>query len=253
MADCDGFHTGFEVVSTDTNLTHEQISAEGRRLIHYSMDEYFYPRLIVTFVPSHTGKAQVHQRASWSWPQAAILALLSITSLFLFISLRQTQAQLSEALRSVNSIPRDPPAGIPGSVYHEVVETITITSTATVVAGANPTRWYSHNPGSSDSRGAQASSIAPDEAAAPPPSPPLDNLTPTRTAQIPTITPTPLGASDGENSISRYLPIVWQLRLEFPNIHFPKSANETLQSVLASFDTVYQLFRRVYHYPLAPP
>ncbi|KAI0723934.1 hypothetical protein C8T65DRAFT_825063 [Cerioporus squamosus] len=252
--------TGFDVASSDTNLAHEEVSAQGRRLCHYSMEEYFYPRLVLSFQTTASEIARTEQRASRSWTQLLIPTFLAITCLYLFISLRQTQAQLSTALRSL-AIDHDPPAGIPLSAYPGGVDTVTVTTTTTVTAqagAASPARWYFPNAGSS--HGDPASPITANEAAPPPPSPPSDVPTAVDAAQLPTITPTPLSepGSDGGLIPAHYFPKLWTLRfelphIEFPEIHLSETANATLQSVLTSLDTVYQLFRKVLHYPLDPP
>ncbi|RDX56450.1 hypothetical protein OH76DRAFT_1509070 [Lentinus brumalis] len=255
--------TGFDVASSDSNLAHEETSAQGRRLFHYSMEEYFYPRLVLSFQATASEIAHTKQRASLSWTQILIPAIMAITCLYLFISLRQTQAQLVTALRSLNAIDHDPPAGIPLSAYTGGVDTVTVTTTATVTAHAgtaSPARWYFPNADSSHSPENSASSIAADEAAPPPPSPPSDVPTAPDATQLPTITPTPLSAPGSEEGLipARYFPNLWTLRfdlphIEFPDIHFSETADATLQSVLTSLDTVYQLFRKALHYPLDPP
>ncbi|KAI0748562.1 hypothetical protein C8Q80DRAFT_1172509 [Daedaleopsis nitida] len=256
--------TGYDAVSCETNLAHEQVSVQGRKLIHYSMDEYFYPRLVLTYAPSARESVQRQQRASWNWPQMMIAALLTITSLLLYINLRQTQAQLAEALRSANPIAHGRPGGISVPVYHTAVETVTVTSTATVVESASQsqshTRWYLNNP--SPSHGGHSVPVSADEAAPPPPSPPSDARAPTgTTTQLPTITPTPLSAPRSENALGARLlrREFWSLLIEIPaiptipEIHLSGAANATLQTVLSSLDTAYQLVRKAFYYPLPPP
>ena len=247
---------GYDVVLSETNLAHEQTSAAGLKMVHYSMVDFFYPRLVLTFVPSSSAISPARLRAVWSWPQLLIAVLLTITCLFLFINLRQTQAQLAEALRSANSIARDSPPDIPIR-EHDAVQTVTITSTATVTAGANPSRWYH----SAQQSHQQSAAIPADEAAPPSPSPPSDAPTPTAVTQLPTITPTPLGAPDSEKSLVQSyfsFPSFRSLRLEFssiefPEIRLPKSANATLHSLLASIGVVYNLYQKLVNYPLDPP
>ncbi|RPD66439.1 hypothetical protein L226DRAFT_479092 [Lentinus tigrinus ALCF2SS1-7] len=255
--------TGFDVTSCETNLAHEEASAQGRKLFHYSMEEYFYPSLVLSFQPTVSEIAEMKQRAPRTWAQILIPALLAITCLYLSISLRQTQAQLSTALQSLNVINQDSSAGIAMSAHSSGMDTVTVTTTATITAQAgtaSPARWYFPNAGSPPSPENHVSFIAADEAAPPPPSPPSDVPTAVDVAQLPTITPTPLTAPRSENSLilERYFPDLWTLRfelphIELPEIHLTEAANATLQSVLASIDTVYQLFRRVLHYPLPPP
>ena len=253
---------GFDITSSNTNLAHEEVSAQGRKLSHYSMEEYFYPSLVLSLRPTTSEIAQAKQRAPRSWVPALIGTLLITTCLYLFISLRQTQAQLLVALRSLDAIDHAHSADIPLSAYHGGVDTVTVTTTATVTAqagAASPSRWYFPNAGPSHSLADPVSSIAADEAAPPLPSPPSDSSTPADVTRLPTITPTPLSAPESGNGLipAHYFTHLWTLRLELPHIGLPdnlsEAANATLQSVLTSLDTVYQLFRKVLHYPLPPP
>ena len=253
--------SGFNVASCETNLAHEQLTEQGRQLSHYSMDEYFYPKIVLTFVPSKPEIALVQHRQSWSWTQL-LTVLLAIITVFLAISLRQTQVQLSDALQSGHVLDQDPAAGIRETPYTpEVIETITITATTTVIASPpkdSPARWYYPNPGSPQAMEGD-SQARPAEAASPPPMPPPDAPTPA-TPQMPTLTPTPVHSPVDEHALApfHYFFDPLSIRLELPKIdfsqfHLPESANATLQQVLQSLDTVYQLFRKVLHYPLDPP
>ncbi|PIL24265.1 hypothetical protein GSI_14018 [Ganoderma sinense ZZ0214-1] len=260
--------TAFNIGSYDTNLTHEQPTEQGRKLSHYSMDEYFYPKLVLTFLPSTPGVVQVQRDQSWSWPQLLLPLLTAafIAIVALAINLRQTQTQLSEALRSGITFDPDRTAGIKDSPpIPEIFETITVTATTTVVASGSskedPARWYYSPPGSPQ-EGDSRPYPPPDEATPSPPVPASDAPTPASplTAHIPTLTPTPLVRPEDEGEISRFReffrPIA--IRLELPNIELPPfqlpdSANRTFHQVLDSFDKVYRFMQRVYHWPLPPP
>ena len=255
----------FNIASCDTNLSHSRLTEQGRKLSHYSMDEYFYPKLVLAFVPSTLEVAQVQQRRSWAWPQflAVLFALISIG---LAVNLRQTRTQLSEALRSGSVDDPDRGAGIKDAEpIPEIVETITITATTTVVASGSsdedPVRWYYAQPGSS-----QEVNIRPhaslDEPMSSPLAPTYDapsTASPT-TPQIPTLTPTPPARPADERTLIplQYFLNPLTIRLELPKIdlsHFqlPEGANRTLHQVLDSFDRIYQLMRKAFHYPLPPP
>ncbi|TBU42065.1 hypothetical protein BD309DRAFT_1081657 [Dichomitus squalens] len=253
---------GFNVTSCETNLSHEQLTEQGRKLSHYSMGEYFYPKLVLTFLPSTPEVAQVqHSQSWWSWTQL-LTVLLAVVTALLAINLRQTQLQLSDALRSGSIHDQDHAAGFKEMPHiPDAVETITITATTTVVASPSkesPTRWYYPHAGSpqemendGQTRVAEASSL---------PSMPSSDAPIPATPQIPTLTPTPVPSPLDEGALVplHYFLNPLSIRLELPKIDFsqfqlPDSANATLHQVLQSLGTVYQLFRKVLHYPLDPP
>ncbi|KAI1794647.1 hypothetical protein LXA43DRAFT_940530 [Ganoderma leucocontextum] len=256
---------GFNIGSCDTNLTHEQLTEQGHKLSHYSMDEYFYPKLVLTFLPSTPEVAQEQQRWSWSWPQL-LTALLALVSIALAINLRQTQTQLSEALRPGSVFDPDRTARIKDTpLIPEIVETITVTATTTVVASGSsnerPVRWYYPHPGSSQ-EGDNHRHAPSDEATPSPPAPPSDAPSPASpsTPQIPTLTPTPIlwptdvGALGPLQHFLNPLTIRFELpKIDFSQFQLPEGANRTLHQVMDSLDRVYRLVRRAYHYPLAPP
>ena len=246
---------GFDLASSETNLAHEQKSAQGSKYTHYSMDEFFYPRLLLAFTPTAPIKPPIRKGPQWNWSQI-LTALLVIICVALLINLRQTQLQLSAALRSANTIETDP---VPG-IHHEPVHTITITTTATLEAPtASSARWRypSAEPQQQQQDAAHPtpSPAAPDDDASlqPPPPSSSENMRP-----LPTITPIALAAPDAGGALTPFhsFSALWSLRLELPpipDIRLPDVANITLQSMLTSLDTVYQLFRKVLHYPLDPP
>ena len=244
---------GFDIIPYETNLAHEQISAQGRKLTHYSMEEYFYPRLFLVIRASTPTQAPIPQGRFRSWSRSHILtALLAIICVVLCISLRQTQVQLSAALRSANAIETD--VAFQSVLVHtititttttatETIETLAVSSTHSYVPSAQQQTTNAHAPSS-------------------PPPPPADvafsSSSPSTARSIPTITPIPVAAPDAGDALATLhsFSTLWSFRLELPplpDIKLPPAANATLQTVLDSLDTVYQLFRKVLHYPLDPP
>src|ERR1700726_1552452 len=89
-----------EVSSLLSNLSHHHYSSSGRRLLHYTMDELFYPRLYLTVQP-----AQPHLL---NWAPNFISkylriitgtapTLLSLILLFLLISLGSEMQQMKRS------------------------------------------------------------------------------------------------------------------------------------------------------------
>ena len=223
------------------------------------MEEFFYPRILLAFRPSTPIQVPVRKSSSWSWPQA-VIGLLAITCILLLISLRQTQVQLSAALRSANLISADLATS---SLPEEPVHTITITATETPEAHASSAsaRWYyphaqqeqpQHRPD------AHSSPVPVDQTAAPSSLSPPSPISHEGSRPIPTITPIPLDAPDAGNALAtlQSFSVLWSLRFELPpmpEIRLPEIANSTLQAMVDSLESAYQLFRKILHYPLPPP
>ncbi|KAG1754338.1 hypothetical protein EDB19DRAFT_1823678 [Suillus lakei] len=85
----------------------------------------------------------------------------------------------------------------------------------------------------------------------PPVSPPPSRISSGTTTEKVTSAPTPTPASppDGDSlSLIDVLPFSWPLKLDLPPV-----AQQTVDTVLEGFGVIWQVFRRVYHYPLDPP
>ena len=256
-----GLPLGFNIGSYDTNLTHDEQTEQGRKLTHYAMDEYFYPKLVLTFLPSTPEVAQVQRGRSWSWPQLLLTLLTAalIAIVALVINLRQTQAQLSEALRTGIAFDPDRGAGIKDSPpIPEIFETITVTATTTVVASGSsdddPARWYYPPPGSPQ-EGNSRPYPPPDEATPSSPAPASDSHSTASpsTPQLPTPTPTPLIWPEDEGEVSSFRNFLWPITARLTPSQLREGANRTFHQVLESFDKVYRLVQRVYNWPLPPP
>jgi hypothetical protein len=65
------------------------------------------------------------------------------------------------------------------------------------------------------------------------------------------VTPAPTPSSPPDEtslSLIDVLPFPWPLKLDLPPV-----AQQTVDNVLEGFGVIWQVFRRVYHYPLDPP
>lgn len=97
--DVDRF-VGCEIASLDSNLTHQQIANSGSRLMHYSMEEFFEPKLTITFEPPPSGTS------SWTlWKILKLMTYIIPTAMvvLLFVNQLVLHAQLSQANKSLES------------------------------------------------------------------------------------------------------------------------------------------------------
>ncbi|KAI0780629.1 hypothetical protein BD413DRAFT_607898 [Trametes elegans] len=249
--------TGFEIASVKTNLSHEQSVPYGHQFLHYALEEYFYPRLIVELVSSarhdaHTAAHTAHPPPSWSWAQI-FATLIPIIIMILLLLDRARLLAPAETPQLARSPGEDQ---LPPHVYQErVTETITVTATATLQQGASSSpRWYS--PDTDATAAAILSPAAQDPAAtaSPVPAPPPR---PSSIASIPTATPTPIVSEEPLSDLWEYFSNAWYLHIEMPTIEFPEihileAANGTLHKVIDSLDSVYQLVRKVANWPMDP-
>ncbi|KAI8989730.1 hypothetical protein BD414DRAFT_570325 [Trametes punicea] len=246
--------TGFEIASVHTNLNVERPIPQGRQLLHYALEEYFYPRLLIELVASghnHAPHAASSSRLTWSWAQI----LMTIVSVVISVTL------LLDRYQPFLSPPTSAPL-VPDSQaehvqtaslthYERLTETITVTTTVTA---ATSTRWYFPDPAStvdvdvSATADKVASSI----------STPLYQI---ETPSIPTVTPTPQFSfpPDHSSDLQYYLSLIPKLHFEVPAIdfHFPdvqiyRTANQTVQRVLESFSSLYQILRSMATFPQDP-
>jgi hypothetical protein len=228
-----------EVSSLLSNLSHHHYSSSGRRLLHYTMDELFYPRLYLTVQP-----AQPHVLngvPNFSSKYLRIITgtaptLLSLILLFLLISLGSEIQQMKRSLEACSTTM--------GLGWEDTSEPLTITTT--VHASSNTKWWFGEVPIT--------------------PSPP--SATPSRSANLwsPHTSPAYLtsaqtsaskstSSADELNSGSRTESSDLALIIEWPfdSFNLPLAAQVAIEKVIDGLGAIWRVFRRVYHYPLDPP
>ncbi|KAI0672915.1 hypothetical protein C8Q78DRAFT_970556 [Trametes maxima] len=243
--------TGFEIASVKTNLNHEQGVPQGHQLLHYALEEYFYPRLVVELVRVGQECARTHTasaRPIWGWLQISVTLIPVIISILLLLD--RSRLAAPPEMQHLSNPEAQYTHAVPYTHYERLVETITVTTT--VAANSTP-RWYFPDAGSLSKSATTAP--APDNAyasssanIAPPPA---------TTSSLPTVTPTPLFSSPPPDSTELWTYLSRALHfevptIEFPDLHLPEAAQETLIKILDSASVAYQFARRILTYPPAP-
>ncbi|KAH9945847.1 uncharacterized protein BXZ73DRAFT_86103 [Epithele typhae] len=235
----------FDVVSSETNLAHEQVSVQGRKLIHYSLPGFFCPTLILAFLPPQSVTPPARPpRLRWSWNHFLTASLLT-ACLVLLISLWQTQLQLSQATRPTDAVDAAAPDR---AMQHAAHPQITITTTAAVETTSVHSRWldHTHIPASHNAAIPKGT-----------PSPPPPPEAPAAPSPISTVTPSPISTADADPAYdlvpSHYFPAFWPIQFEFPAMADLDIVNVTMDTALRISARIYWLCRRLIHYPLPPP
>ncbi|THH28498.1 hypothetical protein EUX98_g5693 [Antrodiella citrinella] len=95
---------GLEIQEIRSNFTHESASPTGKRLMHYSMEEFFYPRLSMTIRSSKTLSSS--PSILWRLLQFVSIALPTAMALVLLANNSQLESELAQAKQSLISYPR---------------------------------------------------------------------------------------------------------------------------------------------------
>ncbi|KAI0372964.1 hypothetical protein BV20DRAFT_938919 [Pilatotrama ljubarskyi] len=248
--------TGFEISSVKTNLNHEHAVPHGHKLLHYALEEYFYPQLMVELVPSRPELVHADAKASRSaWGPSQILATLVplIISILLLLDRFYNLTPPGTSHSQIDIDPhlqnREDAAPVQSG---RVTETITVTTT---VVSPTTAKW--HFP-EGETTSKSASSVSRDTSPVISPTP----VSPSRdaTSSIPSVTPTPVTTSAAWDSTDflQYLPNIWELHfelptIEMPEIRLPEVAHETLHKVLGSLGSAYRVLQKVMNWPMDPP
>lgn len=245
---------GFEITAVHSNLKHQQILSNCRKLLHYSMEELFYPRVAMTIQstskggnssPSTALKSAV-QFLAWTAP-----AVLSLVLFFFVLSLSTELRQMKSSLESCSSMVE---AG------WDQPDPVTFTVTSTFFAPAPP----SSTPTSTTSAKWWFSSDHPAATPSPPPAqPPQEasnhhaspvheiphDVPSTPRMIIPTISPTPMTTPHSDTLMPLSDLLHWTLHFDFD---FPP-AHVAAEKARHGLIILWEVVRKVYHYPLDPP
>lgn len=242
------FAPGLAIASLRSNLAHQHHQLNGHKLLHFSLEELFHPRLSLAVFPVPQAYATSSDRrllsrllhfVARSFPAGLLLVLVLCCYFSLGSELRQMRRSLETCTADINSVWESPVA--------------TITLTTTVLTSAESKRWF----------GETVTEAVPQ----PTLSTLTDNLPPgsvgptnTATTPIPISTstePTPPAVAEDMYSLMPIykFPFPWPLRFDLPpfQLDLPPLARETMDQLLQGLAIVWQGFRKVYHYPLDPP
>ncbi|KAG6833644.1 hypothetical protein H0H87_002840 [Tephrocybe sp. NHM501043] len=235
--------SGVSIVSLKSNFIHQQPTSTGRKLLNFSMEEFFYPSLCITVRPM----ARTH--TTWMKPSSGMIALTTwMLIVFSFVLMHRAHEQ--QAMRILgHSVPAPLATGDPHCTLEPVAATTTITSTVYSLTSAKwwedatPT-WHAPVPLSPS----LTSVITPH-----PESSPIDQYS----AEEPTIhanhatssvaAPQPTASLMDQYALS--LPIQGLFNFTWPTHDF----HATVDKVMQTLDKLWYVLRKAYHYPLDPP
>ncbi|RDB21428.1 hypothetical protein Hypma_011789 [Hypsizygus marmoreus] len=216
-------------VAVQSNFSHQHSTFTGHRLLDFSLDEFFYPQLSLTL-----------QRKSERYCSGTTVVILATWALCFVgaLFLLRLGSDLGQMSRTLDNLP-----AVVGTGWNDVPEPITITTT--VYAATGTRRWFGEVPTESASSESPSSTLAvitntisPTDASEPPP----------RSAYT-SVSNTPM-PSPSTSSTAQYalLPMQHVISFSWPTIDL----HSTFETVMKTVDIVWQLCRRMYHYPLDP-
>ncbi|KAI0822835.1 hypothetical protein BC628DRAFT_1412100 [Trametes gibbosa] len=237
--------SGFEIASVQTNMNHEQPVPRGHQLLHYALDEYFYPRLVLELAPSgqlEAVRAATVSRPTPGWGRTQILVALIPTLISILLLLDRLQfPDPSGTLRHDANTTQRPPIE-PLTTYERLTETITVTTT---IAAVSTPRWYfpETETATLETPEPSSSSMYVDIPPSAFPSPPMS-----------------LGSEeDLEEDLQNLLHFfpTWPMPLELSKLEhlasdFVDAANATLYKVLDSVGSAYRFYQWLTNWPLNP-
>ncbi|THH19460.1 hypothetical protein EW146_g1695 [Bondarzewia mesenterica] len=221
----------FEITSVQSNLSHQQSLPRGRRLLHYSLESYFYCQLRLQVHPTIADTPWISPSVSRFFHLAACTAPI-IMSLMLFLLLLGVNNDLGLIRRSLDSHSTGW-----GSGWDNVVSpTVTVTATA-VSRSSEGQQPISSAANSSQAPHAQVTSITIIDVTSPPPEQPPEG-----------------DKRGGSRSPFRERFAVLDPRriyIIIPNMR--EIAWNTLDTMVRGVKSAWYNVRRVYHFPLEPP
>lgn len=221
--------TGLQITSLRSNLTHQQSSADGPRLLHYSLEELFYPRLSLVLHPlnapqtssaSQTVFLKAIQAFMWTAP-----TILSLVLLACILSLGTEFRQMQRSLDSCSAILGS------GWEAETIPETTTVTS---IIMTSGHAKWWFGDTATTDA----------------PPTMTQGPSTDTWSTHASSPTSMEFAAHPQVQSLlpANPLPLIWPLKFDLL-----VDAQATLGAILRGLGTVWRVCKKVYHFPLDPP
>ncbi|KAF5380805.1 hypothetical protein D9615_004119 [Tricholomella constricta] len=222
-------------VDITSNFVHQQSMATGSKLLNYSMDEFFYPSLSVMIRPT------IRARKSWM----RLNPLILVTWALVVISLLAMHRLGSEMLKMERIMENY--FTVIGAGWNDEPEPVTITTT--VYTSSDTRRWF-----------AEESTPYSTELLTTTTSSPIATTISQPTAST-TIMPIKLDAPQTEDNSrppQTTTSITERYALSLPMQHiltFPWLGHDlhlTMEKAMQAIDKIWQMFRKVYHYPLDP-
>ncbi|KIK58179.1 hypothetical protein GYMLUDRAFT_262535 [Collybiopsis luxurians FD-317 M1] len=172
---------GLELSSLRTNLHYSSSPTTKQRLLHYSTEEFFYPRLSFLVWPDKSNKSRNSASSSSSTRAVTYISLLNLIALTLtLLFLNQIRWKVYHIGKSLENY-----SFFVGSGWNDIPEPITVTTT--VYSSAGPRWWMGEHSESPTSEPVSTSA----------PQPPIlsdsdsDTKPKPSSTSYPTVTPTP--------------------------------------------------------------
>ena len=234
-----------QITSLRSNLTHQQLSSGGPRLLHYSLEELFYPRLSFAINPASsrprprstkdTALSKALQVLMWITPTILILVVL-FCILSLGTEFRQMQKSLDTCLTMLGS----------GWESEAIPETTTITST---ILTSGHAKWWFGDATSTETPASMTDgfmSIPPDYRST------YAHGNGAPLTHAPSSHPSKPTDHGSDPQVQSLLPIS-TLRFSWPiHLDLLVDAKASLRAILQGFRTVWHVCMKIYHYPLDP-
>ncbi|KAL1720056.1 hypothetical protein EV715DRAFT_289628 [Schizophyllum commune] len=232
------------IAELHSNLEFQLQTREGPRFLHHCTEDFFYPQLSIIFMSSKP----VVTNTLMKWTLAGVIFLLLMCFGFIYRLSGETQ-QLQQSIRGLSFVVGSDwthaidvePVTVTETVYNNkwwYAETSTETSSSATVDPVVPSASTSTEPPTSSS----TTILHHGESASPEPSAPSRPITPPRKP------PSRASAPTGTSVVPQHM----SFAALFPTLNFTPP-EDTWDAVRKIGDGVWQIMRRIYHYPLDPP
>lgn len=221
-----------------SNFAHQQKSQSDCRFLHHSLDRFFTPTLSLVIKQRNP-----HIRMGWLLLEKLFLLFLWVSpALLIFLILSNLGTEIKQMRQSLDRLDNVVRASDPAST-----ETITITTT---IFSSLPSTTMEMD----DIKTPFTTNAPITSSIDPTPSPSNLSTGDQSRTDIPAFTSNPTPPSSlppDEISLITIPPFLF----EWSNLrtNLPPAARKTVDKVLGSLGTVWQIFRKAYHYPLDPP
>ncbi|KAI6028572.1 hypothetical protein F5J12DRAFT_763443 [Pisolithus orientalis] len=228
--------------SLDSNFAYHRQTPEGYRLLHYSLEEFFCPKvtLVLHSGASRVGTGRFHLRKF-------VLALGILPVVILFMLLSNLGSEFRLMRQSFDLL-----ATQSNSAWQQfptpITETVFVTTT--IFTSQGPSSGHpSPTPTTSSAQAVTPIHVVSyDGTVIPPSSRPVERNTPTLVKGAPEPSDPSLDSRGSSLLPVNVLPFNWPL----PPDLIP-TAQRSWEKLVGGLTVVWQVFRTVYHYPLDPP
>ncbi|KAF4576640.1 hypothetical protein EYR36_000764 [Pleurotus pulmonarius] len=232
---------GLEVASLRSNLVYQQSSQSGARLLHYSLDASYLPRLSVRIRPSPSRGSAPSLSSIFGFMAMLGLIAGSLATLSFLLGLVTEVEQLQRSLETY-SLLRD------GPEWRNHPEAVTVTTTAYTTHIASP-QWC-HNT-SQQSYDSFVTAVAPVASVISPKIP--DEQPQEVVSEVPDSDNGDWDPGADRDGAPALLLLAYHKMVKWPLSLEKIDMNVALDKVAATMDVIWQVLRKIYHYPLDPP